>query len=60
VDYHESNQLDWQLKELDYNAKQNLVGFYGLLLKIDARNNPHLYQKPKSERYAGHADTDHS
>jgi len=33
-----------QLRNMDYEARQNLVGFVDLLLKIDMRVNPHLYE----------------
>lgn len=29
----------------DYEAEQNLLGFFQLLLKVDMRVNPHLYKK---------------
>ena len=35
-------------KDLDFEAKQNLLGFFNLLLKIDMRINPHLYKKVKN------------
>lgn len=28
----------------NFEAKQNLLGFFGLLLKIDMRNNPEKYK----------------
>ena len=28
-----------------WEEKQNLLGFFGLLLEIDMRENPHLYKK---------------
>jgi hypothetical protein len=28
----------------NFEAKQNLVGFFELLLRIDKRNNPDLYE----------------
>ena len=28
----------------EYEATQNLAGFFALLLKIDRRINPHLYE----------------
>jgi len=31
----------------DYEAEQNLLGFFQLLLKVDMRVNPHLYKKKK-------------
>jgi hypothetical protein len=39
----ESDQNDQ--KKRDFEAKQNLIGAFELLLKIDRRVNPHLYQK---------------
>ena len=35
----------------DFEAKQNLLGFFDLLLKIDMRNNPELYKKQFNENY---------
>jgi hypothetical protein len=36
-------------RELEYNddweAQQNLLGFFSLLLEVDRRVNPHLYKK---------------
>ena len=32
-----------------FEAKQNLVGFFDLLLKIDIRKNPEKYKKPKEK-----------
>ena len=29
----------------DYEAEQNLLGFFQLLLKVDMRVNPQLYKK---------------
>ncbi len=29
---------------LDFEAEQNLLGFFDLLLKIDIRNNPQNYE----------------
>ena len=40
----------------DFEAKQNLLGFFNLLLQIDKRNNPHLYQKS----YENKRDTNNS
>ncbi len=31
----------------DWEVRQNLFGFFSLLLKIDKRVNPHLYKKIK-------------
>ena len=35
--------------ENDFEADQNLLGFFELLLKVDMRVNPHLYIKPDEE-----------
>lgn len=48
----EINDKDWSLDGLDFDARENLVGFFELLLQIDQRNNPQLY--------AGHSNTDNS
>ena len=34
----------------DFEAQQNLLGFFSLLLEVDKRINPHLYKKQKIER----------
>jgi len=34
--------------EEDFEARQNSLGFFNLLLQIDKRNNPQNYQKPKN------------
>jgi len=31
----------------DFEAQQNLLGFFKLLLEVDMRVNPHLYKKKK-------------
>ncbi len=36
-------QIDYE--NLDFESKQNLVGFFDLLLKIDMRVNPDLYKE---------------
>jgi len=33
-------------EQLDFEAQQNIAGFFGLLLEIDKRLNPQLYQAP--------------
>ena len=48
----EITDTDWTLDSLDFDARENLVGFFDLLLQIDQRNNPHLYDR--------HSDTDNS
>ena len=42
------------LEDMNFETRQNLVGFFDLLLKIDKRNNPENYQyelKNNSVRY---------
>jgi len=33
-----------KLEQEEFEIKQNLVGFFELLLRIDKRNNPDLYE----------------
>ena len=33
------------LENLDFDSKQNLVGFFDLLLEVDMRVNPDLYKE---------------
>lgn len=40
-------------ENMDFKARQNFVGFYALLLKIDKRVNPELYEIKSNENY-GH------
>ena len=37
--------------DIDFEARQNLLGFFSLLLEIDMRNNPELYKKKLNENY---------
>jgi len=37
------------LKNINFETKQNAVGFFSLLLKIDMRNHPENYKKPKKD-----------
>lgn len=46
---------DWSVSGLDEEARRNLFGFFALLLKVDMRNNPHLY-KNADNRGADSAD----
>jgi len=32
----------------DWEARQNLFGFFSLLLEVDKRVNPHLYKKQRN------------
>ena len=36
-----------------WEARQNLFGFFSLLLEIDKRINPHLYKKVKNNENNG-------
>ncbi len=47
-----SNQKKKELsKNSNFEAEQNLVDFFDLLLKIDKRNNPHLYELENNNKY---------
>ena len=48
-----SEEHKGQSKTLDtgFEAKQNLLGFFSLLLEIDMRNQPELYKKKFNENY---------
>jgi hypothetical protein len=35
----------WSVDDLDEEDRRNLFGFFDLLIKVDRRVNPHLYQK---------------
>ena len=37
-----------ECKILDFEARQNSLGFFNLLLEIDKRNNPQNYQKSQN------------
>lgn len=34
----------WSVKDLNEEGRRNLIGFFDLLIKVDKRVNPHLYQ----------------
>jgi hypothetical protein len=36
-------------EDIDFESRQNLVGFFELLFKIDRRLNPDKYNKQKNE-----------
>ena len=38
------------LDQADFETKQNLLGFFNLLLEIDKRNNPQDYEKDEDRR----------
>jgi len=35
----------WSVNDLDEESRRYLFGFFDLLIKVDRRVNPHLYQK---------------
>jgi len=37
----------FRMSDLTETEKNNFVGFFALLLKVDRRTNPHLYKKIK-------------
>ncbi len=37
--------LDWSIQDLSETERNNLLGFFALLVKIDKRLNPHLYAR---------------
>ncbi len=44
------------LEDMDFEAKQNLVGFFDLLLEIDKRNNPEKYKNNENNRNTNNAN----
>ena len=38
-------------QDTDFEARQNLSGFFNLLLEIDMRNHPELYKIKFNENY---------
>lgn len=40
---------DWSVNDLDEEARKNLLGFFDLLIKVDRRVNPKLYQKQNDD-----------
>lgn len=45
----ENQEKSSQLLDLNPEDKQNLVGFFALLIKVDKRINPDLYQLKKQK-----------
>lgn len=41
---NKTTQSDWSVKDLSEMERQNLLGFFALLIKVDKRVNPQLYQ----------------
>ena len=47
----ESSEGKQTKKDKEYwEGRQNLFGFFNLLLEVDKRNNPHLYKKPEIKK----------
>lgn len=44
-------------ENIDFEAKNNFVGFYALLLKIDKRINPQLYKTKSNKNYDNNGNT---
>lgn len=42
---HKTTDKNGKEKQLDFEAKQNLLGFFSLLLQVDRRNNPERYKE---------------
>lgn len=40
----QNHDKEGQDDSFDFEARNNLVGFFDLLLKVDKRVNPHLYK----------------
>lgn len=40
----------------NFEARQNLFGFFSLLLEVDKRINPHLYKKAKNNENNGNSN----
>ena len=40
---------DWSVNDLDEEGRRNLLGFFDLLIKVDRRVNPQLYQKQNDD-----------
>ncbi len=37
------------IKQKKFEAKQNQIGFFSILLRVDMKNNPEQYKKIKQE-----------
>lgn len=44
-------------ENMDFETRQNFVGFYALLLKIDKKVNPLLYKTKSNENYDHNGNT---
>lgn len=47
-------------RNFTFEGRLNIVGFYDLLLKVDKRENPHLYQNLNTQPYARHDNSDNT
>lgn len=54
----EKTQKTEETKDMDFEAKQNFVGFYALLLEIDKRINPQFYKC--NENYEDNGNTNNA
>ena len=45
----EARPDDWSVNDLDEEGRRNLLGFFDLLIKVDRRVNPQLYQKQNDD-----------
>ena len=49
-----SKEKSQQIQDQEQQDCDTLVGFFNLLLKVDMRTNPELYEKPETETYDWH------
>jgi len=47
---------DWSMKDLGETERNNLLGFFALLLKVDRRVNPHIYANNGNTNSANQAE----
>ena len=40
---------NWSVNDLDEEGRRNLLGFFDLLIRVDRRVNPQLYQKQNDD-----------
>ena len=45
----EEGSDNWSVNDLDEEGRRNLLGFFDLLIKVDRRVNPQLYQKQNDD-----------
>lgn len=48
-----NKEIEGLKEDSNFEARQNLFGFFSLLLEIDKRINPHLYKKVKNNENNG-------